>query len=71
MINLGSFFDSDLTELGGVSQTENEKTSLQREGSLYKYRSDEMVWTCIAVTVFDRTVWQDRRVDNKYFPSLN
>lgn len=43
MINLGKLFDLDLTELGGISQRENEKTSLQREGSLYKYREDEMV----------------------------
>lgn len=40
---LGSFFDLDLTELGGVSQRENEKTSLQKEGSLYNGREDEMV----------------------------
>lgn len=40
---MGSFFDLDLTELGGVSQRENEKTSLQKEGSLYNGREDEMV----------------------------
>ena len=57
----------DLTELRGVSQTENEKTSLQREGSLYKCREDEMLGCVLKMTSFGRTVWQDRSVDNKYF----